>query len=392
MKDELGLRNFYGRVCALRGVNPHGGTAPTEEHEKPQLKKGLTSILEGTGSEKCKLNNPEEGTMSHAIFVRMLWEYLMEVNALDDEVLQEKLRHEHFEVSQEMLVEMAHMKYIQELCHTGDREQVVKVLKLHVKWICKDDEAQLILFTALGLIEYQHQAHGKGARGVGQVARRRAVRVPAGLVYVTIPARPACAALLHAHAERVPRQSPRLAHAARARAKRTQPSPPLVALLENTSQFDQIESRPMRDLVERGVILRREKEECAVARLSLRSHAARVRERPFCAVALEDGELHVYLPTRRWIMPTFALSAPAAFLNAAKNFLMAVTTAGQPLPHTGTSLLPLLASLLAFTPPSPNNPLGSAPTVLSVSVRPNDAALAHLSKGAALGYDAPLQR
>ncbi|KAH8111710.1 hypothetical protein DFH11DRAFT_1790463 [Phellopilus nigrolimitatus] len=81
--------------------------------------------------------------------------------------------------------------------------------------------------------------------------------------------------------------------------------------------------------VERGVILRREGEEHAVARLSLRSHAARVRERPFCAVALEDGALHVYLPTRRRIMPMFALSAPAAFLDAAKNFLMAVTTTGQ---------------------------------------------------------------
>ena len=35
-----------------------------------------------------------------------------------------------------------------------DRKQILKVLKPHVEKICKDDEAQLVLFTALDVIEY----------------------------------------------------------------------------------------------------------------------------------------------------------------------------------------------------------------------------------------------
>lgn len=34
-----------------------------------------------------------------------------------------------------------------------DRKQIVKALKPHVERMCKDDEAQLVLFTALDVIE-----------------------------------------------------------------------------------------------------------------------------------------------------------------------------------------------------------------------------------------------
>lgn len=35
-----------------------------------------------------------------------------------------------------------------------DRKQILKVLKPHVERMCLDDEAQLVLFTALDVIEY----------------------------------------------------------------------------------------------------------------------------------------------------------------------------------------------------------------------------------------------
>lgn len=35
-----------------------------------------------------------------------------------------------------------------------DRKQIVKVLKPHIERICLDDDAQLVLFTALDVIEY----------------------------------------------------------------------------------------------------------------------------------------------------------------------------------------------------------------------------------------------
>ena len=40
-----------------------------------------------------------------------------------------------------------------------DRKQILKVLKPHIKRMCLDDEAQLVLFTALDTIEYVHQSH-----------------------------------------------------------------------------------------------------------------------------------------------------------------------------------------------------------------------------------------
>ena len=37
---------------------------------------------------------------------------------------------------------------------TQDRKHIVKALKPHIERICKDDEAQLVLFSALDIIEY----------------------------------------------------------------------------------------------------------------------------------------------------------------------------------------------------------------------------------------------
>jgi pumilio family protein 6 len=35
-----------------------------------------------------------------------------------------------------------------------DRKQIIKVIKPHVERMCTDDEAQLVLFTALDVIEF----------------------------------------------------------------------------------------------------------------------------------------------------------------------------------------------------------------------------------------------
>lgn len=35
-----------------------------------------------------------------------------------------------------------------------DRKQIVKAIKPHIQRMCTDDEAQLVLFTALDVIEY----------------------------------------------------------------------------------------------------------------------------------------------------------------------------------------------------------------------------------------------
>lgn len=40
-----------------------------------------------------------------------------------------------------------------------DRKHIIKVMKPHVERMCTDEEAQLVLFTALDVIEYDFRFH-----------------------------------------------------------------------------------------------------------------------------------------------------------------------------------------------------------------------------------------
>ena len=61
---------------------------------------------------------------------------------------------------QELVAEMVHTKEgsraVREFLACGtakDRKQIIKVLKPHIERVCKDDAAQLVLFTALDVVE-----------------------------------------------------------------------------------------------------------------------------------------------------------------------------------------------------------------------------------------------
>ncbi|KAH9949712.1 ARM repeat-containing protein [Amylocystis lapponica] len=164
---SLLLRDFYGKEASLVTV-----TAGSE-HDKERSKKGLKGLLEGVEGERRKrilgalkdnlvmiFNNPDKGAVSHAIVHRAMWEYLIAVNELESVEEQEKLRREMFESCQDVLAEMVHTKdgsrVVREFIAQGtakDRKHIVKALKPHVARICKDDEAQLVLFTALDVID-----------------------------------------------------------------------------------------------------------------------------------------------------------------------------------------------------------------------------------------------
>ncbi|KAL5504869.1 PUF6 [Sanghuangporus vaninii] len=171
---SLLLYDFYGKeVNLFSSALKRSHIAGADAKEKEMLKKGLKGILEDADSERRKrvlaavkenlelvMNNPEKGAMSHAIFHRVLWEYLSQVNELKDEALQEKLRREIFEACQEQIAEMVHTKdgsrVVREIIAQGtakDRKQIVKVLKPHIERICNDEEAQNVLFTALDVID-----------------------------------------------------------------------------------------------------------------------------------------------------------------------------------------------------------------------------------------------
>ncbi|KAG6884585.1 hypothetical protein C0993_009787 [Termitomyces sp. T159_Od127] len=161
------LRDFYGKETVL--FTTSGGS----DEEKEKAKKGLRGVLEGTDVERrrrvlnalkenlCTIfNNPDKGAVTHAVVHRALWEYLSALNDVSDETEREKLRREMFETCQEVLAEMVHTKdgsrVVREFLAYGtakDRKQILKVLKPHIERMCLDDDAQMVLFTALDVID-----------------------------------------------------------------------------------------------------------------------------------------------------------------------------------------------------------------------------------------------
>ncbi|CCL99892.1 uncharacterized protein FIBRA_01917 [Fibroporia radiculosa] len=164
---SLLLRDFYGKEASLFTV-----TAGSEG-EKERSKMGFKGLFDSAEGERRKrlmmtlkdnlvriLNNPDKGAVSHAIVHRALWEYLSAINDVQDEGEQEKLRREIFDGCQEVLAEMVHTKdgslVVREFIAYGtakDRKQIIKTIKPHVERMCQDDEAQLVLFTALDVID-----------------------------------------------------------------------------------------------------------------------------------------------------------------------------------------------------------------------------------------------
>ncbi|KAI0646045.1 ARM repeat-containing protein [Trametes meyenii] len=164
---SLLLRDFYGKEANLFTV-----TAGSDE-EKDRSKKGLRGLLEGLEADRRKrvlaalndnlvtiFNNPDKGAVAHAIVHRATWEYLTAVSEIEDEVEAEKFRREIFETCQDVLAEMVHTKdgsrLVREFIAWGtakDRKHIVKTIKPHVERMCKDDEAQLVLFSALDIID-----------------------------------------------------------------------------------------------------------------------------------------------------------------------------------------------------------------------------------------------
>nr|GAT52007.1 predicted protein [Mycena chlorophos] len=164
---SLLVRDLYGKEATL--VTVTSGS----EQDKEMAKKGLSGLLEGAdpdrrrrllGSVKESLtsifNNPDKGAITHAVVHRALWEYIGEVNNIPDEAESAKQFREVFELCQDVLAELVHTKdgsrVVREFLARGnakDRKQIIKVLKPHVERMCIDDQAQMVLFTALDVID-----------------------------------------------------------------------------------------------------------------------------------------------------------------------------------------------------------------------------------------------
>ncbi|KAI6026552.1 armadillo-type protein [Pisolithus microcarpus] len=140
------LRDFYGKEVTLFSTNHR------TEADREKAKRGLRGVLEDTEGDRKKrilsavkenlttiFNNPDKGTVTLAIVHRALWEYLAAIYDVEDEHEREKLRREIFERYSES--------------EAKDRKHVIKIVKPHVARMCVDDEAQLVIFTALDVID-----------------------------------------------------------------------------------------------------------------------------------------------------------------------------------------------------------------------------------------------
>ncbi|KAG6902054.1 hypothetical protein C0995_005111 [Termitomyces sp. Mi166 len=105
----------------------------------------------------------------------------------------------------------------------------------------------------------------------------------------------------------------------------------------------------------------------------------------FCAVAMLDGTVNVYSSTGRRFMPSLALGAPAAFMEAIKNALLIITTTGQLYSWD-------IKKQTSFFPPLSVAPLLSSPnhTITATSIRPNGVPIINCSNGVVYSYDPAL--
>ncbi|KAJ3876172.1 armadillo-type protein [Lentinula edodes] len=168
------VKEFYGKEVALFSQKQ-------DQDDKGKSSKGLIGVLETMGSDKEKkarvlaavkenlisiFNNPDKGAVRHAIVHCATWEYLDVLGRMQDSEGEdaakeaEKLRRDLFENCAELLPEMVHTKdgsrVVREFLARGnakDRKTILKTLKPHIERMCLDDEAQMVLFTALDVID-----------------------------------------------------------------------------------------------------------------------------------------------------------------------------------------------------------------------------------------------
>ncbi|KAI0258545.1 ARM repeat-containing protein [Gloeopeniophorella convolvens] len=161
------VRDFYGREVALFSPSgdgeggasgmPHGLSGVLNAANADQRKRILVSLKENLD---LIFNNSDKGPARHGIVHKALWEYLCEIGQISDEDEREKLYRDIFESCGDLFAEMVHTKdgskVVREFLARGtakERKHIIKVIKPYVETMAKDEEAQLVLFTALDVTD-----------------------------------------------------------------------------------------------------------------------------------------------------------------------------------------------------------------------------------------------
>ncbi|WWC85370.1 uncharacterized protein L201_000233 [Kwoniella dendrophila CBS 6074] len=165
---KLLVRGFYPReLKVFDGVTKQGQNQDQVQTLENFLEdigndgKGRERILDGI--EKTILdvfNATQKQALAQSIFHRLVLEYVTCIFKFLDKEAADKKMHELLAAGAESFPEIVHTKdgsaVVRELivrCNAKDRKQILQPLRKHVEALCKDGDAQMVLFTAFDCVD-----------------------------------------------------------------------------------------------------------------------------------------------------------------------------------------------------------------------------------------------
>ncbi|RXK38341.1 hypothetical protein M231_04383 [Tremella mesenterica] len=158
---KLLIRGFYPKEVII---------FDDSKDEIKGLEEVLSTMGEGTGKERVLdavgktvvdvFNSTQKKALTQQIFHRLVLEYLTCIyRFLETEIAETKM-HELLSAALESLPEIIHTKdgssvvrFLIVRGHAKERKQILQQLRKHTEAICKDAEAQLVLFTAFDCVD-----------------------------------------------------------------------------------------------------------------------------------------------------------------------------------------------------------------------------------------------
>ncbi|OCF71984.1 pumilio domain-containing protein [Kwoniella mangroviensis CBS 8886] len=162
---KLLVRGFYPRELKIfdggkQGIEVKGLEASLEDLIGDESK-GRDRILDGV--EKTVLdvfNATQKQALAQSIFHRLVLEYVTCIFKFLDKETADKKLHELLAAGAESFPEIVHTKdgsaVVRELivrCNAKDRKTILQPLRKHVEALCKDGDAQMVLFTAFDCVD-----------------------------------------------------------------------------------------------------------------------------------------------------------------------------------------------------------------------------------------------
>ncbi|WVR05080.1 hypothetical protein IAU60_002092 [Kwoniella sp. DSM 27419] len=160
---RLLVRGFYPREVKIFDGAKQGA-------EVKGLEGSLEDIGDGKGRERVLdlvektvldvFNATQKQALAQAVFHRLVLEYVTCIYKYLDAEAADKKMHELLAAGAESFPEIVHTKdgsaAVRELivrCNAKDRKQILQPLRKHVEALCKDGDAQMVLFTAFDCVD-----------------------------------------------------------------------------------------------------------------------------------------------------------------------------------------------------------------------------------------------